>query len=223
MPVGDAVSECRPVLVMLNARDSSLRRRARCDRFSGRRGEAALTPTYLSRVRSGASGSREPADVTGRGRFNHFQQHNHTRPGDGFLFHRRLFSMTDSTTRQCRNCGKRFSLTLRQGRNSRRARANQERSYHQGQRYCSATCRKLASKARRTRSVAPVTGPISGPSMRDKAPQGTKPLSGVTNHGTGQFGHYLRGSKIDPFSSSNDVRRLYRRSGSRLAGDVPRP
>jgi hypothetical protein len=83
--------------------------------------------------------------------------------------------MTDAKTRQCRHCGERFPLALRQGRNSRRARAGRERSY-QDQRYCSATCRKLASKAR----VAGSTGPISGPSMRDKAPQATRPLSGVT-------------------------------------------
>jgi hypothetical protein len=78
-------------------------------------------------------------------------------------------------TRECARCGERFPMALRQGRNSRRARAGQERSY-QDQRYCSATCRKLASKAR----VAGSTGPISGPSKRYKAFQGTKPLSGVT-------------------------------------------
>jgi hypothetical protein len=80
-------------------------------------------------------------------------------------------------TGECRHCGKRFPLALRQGRNSRRARAGQERSY-QDQYYCSATCRKLASKARRTRSATPVKGPVSGPSMRDKAPH--IPSSGVT-------------------------------------------
>ena len=76
-----------------------------------------------------------------------------------------------TTTRECASCGERFPLALRQGRNSRRARAGHERSY-QDQRYCSATCRKLASKARK----APSTGLVSGPQTRLKA----KPLSGVT-------------------------------------------
>jgi hypothetical protein len=79
-------------------------------------------------------------------------------------------------TGECRHCGNRFPIALRQGRNSRRARPGQERSY-QEQRYCSATCRKLASKARGT----PVKGPVSGASMRQKAPQGTIPSSGVTS------------------------------------------
>jgi hypothetical protein len=63
-----------------------------------------------------------------------------------------------TTTRECAHCGERFSLVQRSGRDSYRARANRERSYHQEQRYCSATCRKLASKARRARSGTPVKG-----------------------------------------------------------------
>jgi hypothetical protein len=90
----------------------------------------------------------------------------------------RIISM-DAKTGQCRRCGKRFPLALRQGRNSRRARAGQERSY-QEQRYCSATCRKLASKARRTRSTTPVKGPITRARTPVEAVEGTKPLSGVT-------------------------------------------
>ena len=82
-------------------------------------------------------------------------------------------------TGECRHCGKRFPIALRQGRNSRRARAGQERSY-QDQLYCSATCRKLASKARRTRSETPVTGPIIRAGTPVKAVEGTKPFSGVT-------------------------------------------
>ena len=87
--------------------------------------------------------------------------------------------MTDAKTRQCAYCGERFTLALRQGRNSRRARAGQERSY-QDQRYCSATHRKLASKARRTRSETPVTGPITRVRTPVKASEGTIPSSGVT-------------------------------------------
>ena len=41
-----------------------------------------------------------------------------------------------TTTRECAHCGERFSLVQRSGRDSYRARANRERSYHQEQRYC---------------------------------------------------------------------------------------
>jgi hypothetical protein len=58
--------------------------------------------------------------------------------------------MTESTTRICARlgCGERFSLVLRAGRDSGRAKAGRKRSLHKGRRYCSDTCRKLASKAR---------------------------------------------------------------------------
>ena len=69
-------------------------------------------------------------------------------------------------TGECRHCGERFPLALRQGKDSHRARAGRERSY-QDQRYCSATCRKLASKARRARSGTPVTGPITRVATHD--------------------------------------------------------
>ena len=84
--------------------------------------------------------------------------------------------MTDATTRKCSHCGERLSLVQRSGRDSYRARANRERSFHEEKRYCSATCRKLASKARRT----PFKTAVSGPPARDKASQGSKPFSGVT-------------------------------------------
>jgi hypothetical protein len=79
-------------------------------------------------------------------------------------------------TGECRRCGKRFPVALRQGKDSRRARADRERTY-QDQIYCSGNCRKAASKERR--SGTPVKGPISRPSMRRKAPDGSKPFSGV--------------------------------------------
>jgi hypothetical protein len=85
-----------------------------------------------------------------------------------------------TTKRECAHCGERFSLVQRSGRDSYRARAGRERSFHQEQRYCSATCRKLASKARQARSGTPVNGPVSGPPMRDKASQGIIPSSDVT-------------------------------------------
>jgi hypothetical protein len=62
--------------------------------------------------------------------------------------------MTDAKTRQCSRvgCDKRFSLTLRAGRNTYRSRAGREKTYHLGRRYCSDTCRKMASKARLSRA-----------------------------------------------------------------------
>jgi len=58
--------------------------------------------------------------------------------------------MTVSATRICARpgCGERFSLVLRGGRNSCKAQAGRKPSYHKGRRYCSDTCRKLASKRR---------------------------------------------------------------------------
>ncbi len=84
--------------------------------------------------------------------------------------------MTDATTRRCGRCGKRFELSLRSGR----TRTNKSKTLHEGRRYCSDTCRKLASKARRTPFKTPNAGPVSGASMRDKAPQATRVLSTVT-------------------------------------------
>jgi hypothetical protein len=53
-------------------------------------------------------------------------------------------------TRQCSRpgCNERFSLIVRGGRNSDKATPGSKRTYHKGRRYCSDTCRKLASKAR---------------------------------------------------------------------------
>ena len=77
-------------------------------------------------------------------------------------------------TRKCsrENCGNRFTLTIRAGRNSDKAMAGRKRTYHQGQRYCSATCRKLASKRR-----APLQ---ASPQKRPKTLLATTPLSSVT-------------------------------------------
>jgi hypothetical protein len=52
-------------------------------------------------------------------------------------------------TRKCSHCGAQFTLGTRRGRNSDKRHAKAARSYHDGARYCSDTCRKLASKARR--------------------------------------------------------------------------
>jgi hypothetical protein len=52
------------------------------------------------------------------------------------------------TERKCARCNERYSLSYRAGRNTCRARPGRKRVYHQGRRYCSDTCRKLASKDR---------------------------------------------------------------------------
>jgi hypothetical protein len=56
-------------------------------------------------------------------------------------------------TRKCSHCGERFALTPRRGRNSSRRVRPGRPSLHFGARYCTATCRKAASKARRRSSI----------------------------------------------------------------------
>jgi hypothetical protein len=77
-----------------------------------------------------------------------------------------------SSTRECSRpgCNERYPLVLRGGRNSGKARAGRKQAYHQGRRYCSPTCRKLASKAR-------ALGPARAlqPSPRRAAREGQKP------------------------------------------------
>ena len=86
-----------------------------------------------------------------------------------------------TTKRECAHCGERFSLAQRSGRDTYRARAGREPTYQEGQRYCSANCRKAASKARRTRSETPVTEPITRPATPIKASQATYTCSGVAH------------------------------------------
>ena len=66
-------------------------------------------------------------------------------------------------------CNERFSLVLRGGRNSDKAMAGRQRTYHKGRRYCSDTCRKLASKARLQ----------SSPKRAEKSRPATRVLSTV--------------------------------------------
>jgi hypothetical protein len=82
-------------------------------------------------------------------------------------------------TRKCSrdSRGNRFALTIRAGRNSDKAMAGRKRTYHQGQRYCSASCRKLASKARR----APLQ---ASPQKRPITLLATTPLSSVISVST---------------------------------------
>jgi hypothetical protein len=51
-------------------------------------------------------------------------------------------------TRKCAKCGERFALKRRRGRNLSGRKRLRPARYHEGARYCSDTCRKLASKAR---------------------------------------------------------------------------
>jgi hypothetical protein len=57
-------------------------------------------------------------------------------------------------TRKCSHCGERFALTRRRGRNSGRRLRPATPSLHFGARYCTATCRKAASKVRRVGTFA---------------------------------------------------------------------
>jgi hypothetical protein len=52
-------------------------------------------------------------------------------------------------TRKCAKCGERFALKRRRGRNLSSRKRLRPTHYHEGARYCSDTCRKLASKVRR--------------------------------------------------------------------------
>jgi hypothetical protein len=66
---------------------------------------------------------------------------------------------TPLPTRKCSHCGERFALTPRRGRNSSRRVRPGRPSLHFGARYCTATCRKAASKARlRSSTVAKKPG-----------------------------------------------------------------
>jgi hypothetical protein len=61
---------------------------------------------------------------------------------------------TTLPTRICSHCGERFALRPRRGRNSGKRHAmHGARPYHLGARYCTPTCRKAASKARRRSST----------------------------------------------------------------------
>ena len=60
---------------------------------------------------------------------------------------------TPLPTRICSHCGERFALTPRRGRNSSRRVRPGRPSLHFGARYCTATCRKAASKVRRRSST----------------------------------------------------------------------
>jgi hypothetical protein len=58
--------------------------------------------------------------------------------------------LTETRTCSRAGCSERYALTVRGGRNSGKAQAGRKLSYHRGRRYCSDTCRKLASKSCRS-------------------------------------------------------------------------
>jgi hypothetical protein len=86
------------------------------------------------------------------------------------------FSEDLRKSRKCSRpgCNERFPLVTRGGRNSIKARAGRKQTLHQGRRYCSDTCRKLASKARLQPSP-------SGAKKAPKVALATTPLSTVTS------------------------------------------
>ena len=117
---------------------------------------------------------------------------------------------TESDSRKCSRigCNERFALVLRGGRNSDKAMAGRQRTYHKGQRYCSDTCRKLASKARLQSSPKRAEKSRYQPSLR---------LLALLI-----FQWVTRGKKIGSSIPQNGLRRLRRRAGFKLAEDVPR-
>jgi hypothetical protein len=107
-------------------------------------------------------------------------------------------------TRKCARCNESFYLVLRGGRNSGKAKAGRRHTHHKGRRYCSDTCRKLASKGRRKSHQ-------SSPERAAKPLPATTPLSTVTTA-----------------SSRLDISRGYRgrksgRAWRQIAGPEPSP
>jgi hypothetical protein len=91
--------------------------------------------------------------------------------------------VVEPSVRKCSRvgCNERYPLVLRGGRNSDKARVGRRQTYHQGRRYCSDTCRKLASK---TRTGALQSSPKTGSKGAQGAPAAqaaTTPLSTVTS------------------------------------------
>jgi hypothetical protein len=84
----------------------------------------------------------------------------------------------DAPTRKCTRCGERFALKRRRGRNLSGRKRLRPTRYHEGARYCSDTCRKLASKARRPTPQQPSPGEAGN---RSKTHPGPQVLSTVTN------------------------------------------
>jgi len=82
----------------------------------------------------------------------------------------------DQPTRKCSHCGERFALRPRRGRNLSSHKRPRPTRYHEGDRYCSDACRKLASKARR---LAQQPSP-AGVNNATKSRRGTELLSTVT-------------------------------------------
>ena len=87
--------------------------------------------------------------------------------------------MTEPSTRKCSRvgCNERYPLVLRAGLNSGKARAGRKQTYHQGRRYCSATCRKLASMARTGALQSSPERLQSSPKTGAKGHPATSPLS----------------------------------------------
>jgi hypothetical protein len=123
-------------------------------------------------------------------------------------------------TRKCSRtgCNNRFTLNIRAGRNSGKATSGRKHSCHNGRRYCSDTCRKLASKARRTLQ----SSPQRKPAWRRKPRPATYPLSIVTNVlSQPTISMAYEGQKSGRGIAQNDLWRLQRRAGRGMPEYVP--
>jgi hypothetical protein len=89
----------------------------------------------------------------------------------------------EAPTRKCARCGQRFELAERRGRNSGRCppKETDKRVYHKGARYCSETCRKLASKARRAALQQPSPGAVKNGSKPHRGPDVLSTVTRVEN------------------------------------------
>jgi hypothetical protein len=89
----------------------------------------------------------------------------------------------EAPTRKCARCGQRFELAERRGRNSGRClpKETDKRVYHKGARYCSETCRKLASKARRAALQQPSPGAVKNGSKPHRGPDVLSTVTSVEN------------------------------------------
>src|SRR5262245_33298675 len=84
-------------------------------------------------------------------------------------------------TRKCARCGGRFSLKRRRGRNLSGRKRLRPTPYHEGARYCSETCRKLASKARRAALQQPSPSAVKNGSKPHRGPEVLSTVTRVEN------------------------------------------
>jgi hypothetical protein len=108
---------------------------------------------------------------------------------------------SDAPRRKCSRigCDNRYPLVRRRGRNRSSRKQHAPTAYHDGRRYCSDTCRKLASKARRSADQSSPKRPKNTPKKRGSG----QVLSTVTSDAsypitTGTFGDEKTGRAPPP-------------------------